>query len=76
MLMRSHLNGAMTNRYPLTPSQIDELECAHRTERDKRFADRIKAVCLLDKDWPVSRVAEALIMDRKSVRNISVSLAM
>ena len=59
----------MTNRYPLTPSQIDELERAHRTERDKRFADRIKAVCLLGKDWPVSRVAEALMMDRESVRN-------
>ena len=59
----------MTNRYHLTQQELDELEYEHRHISDKRYADRIKAVYLLGSGWPVSQVAQALMMDRESVRN-------
>jgi len=34
-----------------------------------RYADRIKGVYLLGSGWPVGRVAQALMIDRESVRN-------
>jgi hypothetical protein len=60
----------MTNRYHLRQQELDELEYEHRhTRSDKRYVDRIKAVYLLGGGWPVSQVAQALKMDRESVRN-------
>lgn len=59
----------MSNRYHLSPEELDKLQHEHRHAGDKRYADRLKAVYLLGKDWEVSRVAEALLMDRESVRN-------
>ena len=37
--------------------------------RDRRFADRIKAIVLLGNGWSVSEVAQALLIDEKTVRN-------
>ncbi|SCZ86368.1 hypothetical protein NSMM_520038 [Nitrosomonas mobilis] len=34
-----------------------------------RYADRIKGVYLLGSGWPVGRVAQALMVDRESMRN-------
>lgn len=59
----------MSNRYQLTQEELDELECEHSHTSDKRYADRIKAVCLLGSGWQVNQVAQALMIDRKSVRN-------
>ncbi len=59
----------MSNRYRLSPEELDNLQHEHRHAGDKRYADRLKAVYLLGKDWQVSDVAEALLMDRESVRN-------
>jgi len=59
----------MSNRYHLTQQELDELEYEHRHTSDKRYADRIKALYLLGSGWPVSQVAQALMMDRESVRN-------
>ena len=53
----------------LTAKQRRELQLAHRLESRQRFADRIKAVVLLDSGWPVSKVAEALLIDPETVRS-------
>ena len=59
----------MSNRYHLTQQELGELEYEHRHTSDKRYADRIKGVYLLGSGWPVGRVAQALMIDRESVRN-------
>jgi len=45
-----------------------ELEEAHRAESSQRHADRIKAILLLDSDWPVNKIAEALLLDSNTIR--------
>lgn len=40
----------------------------HRTERDGRVRDRIKAVLLTDDGWTAKRIAEALFIDEQTVR--------
>jgi hypothetical protein len=59
----------MSKRYRLSQQELDELECEHRLTSDKRYADRLKAVYLLGMGWQVSQVAQALMIDRESVRN-------
>lgn len=59
----------MSSRYPLTTQEIIDLESAHRQTSDKRYADRLKTVYLLGKGWSVTQVAEALMIDRETVRN-------
>jgi hypothetical protein len=59
----------MSNRYHLTQQELDELEYEHRHTREKRYADRLKAVYLLGSGWEVSQVPQALMMDGESVRN-------
>jgi len=59
----------MTSRYHLSRQELDELELEHRHAPEKRYADRIKTVYLLGKGWSVTKVAEALIIDRETVRN-------
>ena len=58
----------MSSGYHLTVQELDELEFEHRHIPDKRYADRIKTY-LLGKGWSVSKVAEALMIDRETVRN-------
>lgn len=53
----------------LSKQQINELRLDHRAERDSRYADRIKAVLMLNKGLSVSQIADYLLMDEKSVRN-------
>ena len=59
----------MSSRYPLTAQEIANLEVAHRQTKNKRYADRLKTVYLPGKGWSVTQVAEALMMDRETVRN-------
>ena len=40
----------------------------HRTERDGRVRDWIKAVFLTDDGWTAKRIAEALFIDEQTVR--------
>jgi transposase len=40
----------------------------HKAQRDRRFADRVKAIVLLGTGWSVSEVAEALLVDEKTIR--------
>lgn len=51
----------------LTPEQIENLERAHRKERDGRIRDRIKAVLLNAKGWNNLQIAEALIIRPETV---------
>ncbi|WP_292988894.1 helix-turn-helix domain-containing protein, partial [Nitrosomonas sp.] len=59
----------MSSRYELTDQELDDLEFEHRHATDKRYADRVKAVYLLGKGWTVTKIAEALLIDRETVRN-------
>jgi predicted ArsR family transcriptional regulator len=46
----------------------DSLLAQHRTERDRRRADRIKAVLLRDDGWSYEQIAAALFLSDEGVR--------
>ena len=54
--------------YGLSRQQIAELERVHRGLRDKRQADRVKAVIALAKGWSAAQIAEILLFDEKTAR--------
>lgn len=56
------------NRF-LSPSQRKELRYIHRMEDKRRYADRIKALLLLDEGMSASKIAAILLLDEKSIRN-------
>ena len=49
--------------YTLSREKITELEKFHRSLRDKRQADRVKAVIALSKGWSAAQVAEILLLE-------------
>jgi transposase len=55
--------------YTLSKEKIAELEKLHRGLRDKRQADRIKAVIALAKGWSAADIAEILLLDEKTSRH-------
>jgi len=55
--------------YTLSKGKIAELERFHRSLRDKRQADRVKAVLALSKGWSPGQVAEILLFDEKTSRH-------
>ena len=55
--------------YRLSKEKIVELEKLHRSLRDKRQADRVKAVIALSKGWSAAQVAEILLFDEKTSRH-------
>lgn len=55
--------------YTLSSENIAELERLHRNLRDKRQADRVKAVLALSKGWSPAQVAEILLFDEKTSRH-------
>jgi transposase len=55
--------------YTLPADEQAQLRAAHRRTRDKREADRIKAVILLASGWSAEDVAAALLVDPNTVRN-------
>lgn len=52
----------------MSQQQITELEKLHRNLRDKRQADRVKAVIALAKGWSPADVAEILLIDETTSR--------
>jgi transposase len=48
---------------PLTPEQKLALKALHLTLKDKRKADRLKIVVMLDKGYSISQISEALMLD-------------
>ena len=57
----------------LTPHQRSQLLWHHKTERMRRFADRIKVVLWLDSGWTYEEVAAALFLDDATVRRYQQS---
>jgi len=52
----------------LSSEDRERLLKQHKKERDKRIADRIKAVLLRDDDWSLRAIAEALFLTEEGVR--------
>lgn len=52
----------------LTEEERSKLLIQHKTERDKRIADRIKVILLSDDDWNAEAIAKALFIDDATVR--------
>lgn len=57
------------NDYTLSQDELTQLRAAHVHAREKRYADRLKAVILLGSGWSAQQVAEALMMDPDTVRS-------
>jgi transposase len=57
------------NKLTLTPSEITALKQAHRACKDKRVADRIKAVYSLGVGFSVEDVVSILMLDEETLRN-------
>jgi transposase len=55
--------------FRLTDKQIVALKALHKTQRERRFADRVKAIILLGTGWTHTQVAEVLLVDETTVRN-------
>jgi transposase len=55
--------------FRLTTAEIRSLRVLHRGCRDRRLADRVKAVVLLGTGWTVTDTAEALLLDEDTVRS-------
>ena len=55
--------------YKLSTEKIAELEAFQRSLRDKRQADRVKAVIALSRGWSAAQVAEILLFDEKTSRH-------
>lgn len=51
----------------LTPTEKEELEAQHRKERDRRVADRVKAVLLHAEGWSQKQIAQALRIHPETV---------
>ena len=52
----------------LTAQERANLIIQHKSERDKRICDRIKAVLLYDKGYSYTKIAEILLLDDETVR--------
>ena len=52
----------------LTDKQVQVLKQAHRTIKDKKLADRIKAVLSLNTGFEYSHVAQILLLDEVTLR--------
>lgn len=52
----------------LTPSQITSLKIAHKKAKDKRSADRIKAVYLWSSGDSLAEIARVLLLDETTLR--------
>lgn len=55
--------------YTLSVAELATLRDAHRKEKKRRLADRLKAVYLLGSGWTAQKVSEALLADEDTIRN-------
>jgi transposase len=53
----------------LTPQQLDDLRARHRQTKNRKQADRIKAILLLEEGWRFEDVARILLLDDSTVRS-------
>ncbi len=59
--------------YTLSKEQIRILRRAHKRERNKGNADRIKAIYSLAVGYSISQVADILMVDQSTLRNYHAS---
>ena len=52
----------------LPAQEVKQLKAAHRIERDRKRADRIKAILLLNKGLAYPQIAEILMLDETTIR--------
>lgn len=52
----------------LTDEQVVELKIAHKQTREKRFADRVKAILMLDAGYTYDQIKEVLLLDEVTLR--------
>lgn len=52
----------------LTEEQVIELKLAHKKTREKRLADRIKAVLMVNSGFSFEQIKQALLLDEVTVR--------
>lgn len=52
----------------LDPSEKIALKKQHKTERDKRICDRIKAIIMLDDGWDLQTISKVLLIHEETVR--------
>jgi transposase len=52
----------------LTDQQVSVLRTAHRTTKDKRLADRIKAILMLHHGFTYTQISQALLLDEVTIR--------
>ncbi len=55
--------------FTLTQGEISKLKIVHRTTKNKRDADRIKAIIYLGTEWTIREVSEILFLSEETVRN-------
>lgn len=55
----------------LSPQQRDELILIHQNTYERRAADRIKSIILLDQGYTKEEVARILLLDRNTIRNFA-----
>lgn len=55
--------------FDLTPNELEELKSAHKSVKNKKHAYKINAVILLGSGWTVEEVAEALLLDKNTLRD-------
>ena len=53
----------------LSPKDRAELLREHKLERNKRNADKIKVILLLDDNWTMEKIAHILFIDMSTVKN-------
>jgi transposase len=56
----------------LTEEQIKELKLVHKQTRDKRLADRIKAILMLHLGFTYEQIRQALLLDEVTIRRYVV----
>jgi len=61
--------GCGMSSIKLTKLERSNLEKRHRRENERKLADRIKTILLLDSGWTYSQIAEILLLDDQSIRN-------
>ena len=54
-------------QFTLSYSEKLDLKARHKKCRDKRQRDRIKAILLFADDWPIDRIAQALLKHPTSI---------
>ena len=53
----------------LASDQVSSLRLKHRMVREKRYADKLKAVILLGTGWTLKQVSEVLLLDEETLRS-------